>query len=198
MRLFLELFTLGAALLVGVHAWGRRGAPGTWLFASLLALGWIRESYVALRDLLYGFPVLDLVFAGTPVIAAVIWAFSIYAALVWTEEVSAWTWSEAPMPGGALLRTAFFMVALACFYEPFLALTDMARWEEGTRRTLGVPWIALVGYPTLTLLFLAAYGVVVWRWRRPWPRLLALAVLIPALAVGHATALQALKDALGW
>lgn len=198
MLLFFEIFTLAAALVAGVHAWARRGAAGAWLFGSLLVLGWIRETYVALRDLLYGFPVLDLVFAGTPVMAAVIWAFSIYAALCWWEETSGWRWGERPPRPVPLLAVAGFMVALACFYEPFLALTGMARWQAGTRVTLGVPWIALIGYPTLTILFLVSYGVVVYRWRAWLPRLLTLALLLPGLALAHAWGLQQLKRLLGW
>lgn len=198
MLLFFELFTVGTALLLGLHAWWRRGAAGAWLFGSLVALGWIREAYVQLRDLLYGFPVLDLVFGETPVIAAVSWAVSIYAALCWWEETSGWRWQER-VPGAlSLLAVAAFMVALACFFEPFLALSGMARWQAGTRATAGVPWIAWVGYPTLAVLFLVSYGMLATTLRRALPRLLGLALLLPSLAVAHAWGLQTLKHALGW
>jgi hypothetical protein len=198
MLLFFEIFTLASALVAWLHAWARRGAAGAWLLGSLLALGWIRETFVALRDLLYGFPVLDLIFGGTPVMAAVIWSFSIYAGICWWEEVSGWRWSERPPAMGPLGAVAGFMVLLACFYEPFLALTGMARWEPGTRTTAGVPWIALIGYPSLTLLFLAGYGAVVARWPAGLARLLTLALLLPGLAVAHAWGLQQLKRALDW
>jgi hypothetical protein len=198
MILFFELFVVAGALFAGLHAWARRGAAGAWLFGSLLLLGWVRETYVVLRDLLYGFPVLDLVFAGTPVIAAVIWAFSIYVALSWSEEVGAPRWRDDLPAASTLLLVAAFMIALACFYEPFLAHTGMARWQSGTRRTAGVPWIALIGYPTMAALHLLAYGATA-RWLpRAWPRGVALALLVPALAIAHAWGLQRLKHALGW
>jgi hypothetical protein len=74
----------------------------------------------------------------------------------------------------------------------------MARWEPETRMTLGVPWIALVGYPTLAIPFLLAWSAV----RRGvvgWPRRLpALAGILTLLALGHALGLAGLKTALGW
>jgi hypothetical protein len=93
---------------------------------------------------------------------------------------------------------ALFMLALASFYEPFLALTGMARWEDGTRTTGSVPWIALVGYPSLAVAFLALYGGITGVLRSPGPRLLALGLAMPALGLAHAWALLALKRLLGW
>ena len=197
MHLLLELLTVVFTLLAGLHAWARR-SDGLWLFGSLLLLGAVREGFVAFRDLLYGFVPLHLEIAGTPLIAAVVWAFSIYAALCWSAEVEG-PRPEAGLPAARTLGlVALFMLALACFYEPFLALTGLARWEEGTRATGGVPWIALIGYPTLAAAFLAVYGAVTARLRHPAARLLALALAVPALGLAHAWGLQELKRLLGW
>ena len=197
MHLLLELLTVAFTALSGLHAWGRRGTEGLWLFASLLVLGAVRESFVAFRDLLYGFAPLHLEVFGTPLIAAVVWAFSIYVALVWSEEVA------GPAGRGetstvTLALVAVLMVALACFYEPFLALTGMARWEAGTRSSGGVPWIALIGYPTLGVAFLVVYGALTRALRHPLARGLALGVAVPALGLAHAWGLQVLKRLLGW
>ena len=205
MHLLLELVTVAFTALAGLHAWARRGGAGLWLFGSLLLLGWVRESFVAVRDLLYGFAPLHLVLGGTPLIAAVVWAYSIYTALCWSEEMSGRPWfaeSESwrgavPAPA-TLALVGLFMIALACFYEPFLALTGMARWEGGTRTTAGVPWIALIGYPTLAVAFLALHGAVIGRFRHAGARLLALGLSMPALGIGHAWALQELKRVLVW
>lgn len=89
------------------------------------------------------------------------------------------------------------MMALAGFYEPFLKLIDMARWQEGTRTTLDVPWITLIGYPTLTVLFLLLWCRVM---RRPpgGARTALLLVGLTLLALIHAAGLQGIKDLLGW
>lgn|GEM_PF-5533278 len=176
-------------------------------FGALFVLGFVRESLVALYDLLYGFAPLTFSVGKAPLIAAVIWGFSIYAAVTWTEAVG---WGSAfeefeeeerrgdRSPGPRFyLGAALFMIALACFYEPFLDLVGMARWEVGTRTTLGVPWIALVGYPTLTVPFLALWTGLRRRVSggRRW--FLTFAAL-PVLALVHGWGLQALKDGLGW
>lgn len=187
------------------HAWRFHRGEGLAFFGALLWLGLVRETCVALYHLLYGFAPLTLMLGKAPLLAAVIWGFSIYAAGVWTEAMG---WGSVlekrpeRRPGGSgsrvglFLGAAVFMVALACFYEPFLGRLGMARWEPGTRATLGVPWIALVGYPTLTVPVLALWmwlrrrtGVARWAWT-----LAGLAVL----ALAHAWGLQALKDGLSW
>ena len=203
MHLLLELVTVAFTALAGLHAWARRGRAGIWLFGSLLLLGWVREGFVAVRDLLYGFAPLHIVLGGTPLIAAVVWAYSIYAALCWSEEMTGHplcdeVWRDAVPAPATLGLVGLFMMALACFYEPFLALTGMARWEGGTRATAGVPWIALIGYPTLAVAFLAVHGAVIGRLRHSGARLLALALAMPALGIAHAWALQELKRVLGW
>jgi len=88
------------------------------------------------------------------------------------------------------------MIALACFYEPFLALIGMARWQAGTRSVLGVPLITWIGYPSLAVLFLLLWG---WAMEKNSnaKRAIALLIPLPFLAVGHALGLQAIKDALG-
>ena len=198
MHLVLELLTVSFTALAGLHAWARRGTAGLWLFGSLLLLGAVRESFVAFRDLLYGFAPVYLELAGTPLIAAVVWAYSIYAALAWSDEVAGPQSSEAVPPALTLGLVALFMVALACFYEPFLAMTGLARWEEGTRASAGVPWIALIGYPTLAVAFLVVHGAIAAAVRHPLARLLAVALAVPALGLGHAWGLQELKRLLGW
>ena len=198
MHLVLELLTVSFTALAGLHAWARRGAAGLWLFGSLLLLGAVRESFVAFRDLLYGFASLHLDPGGMPLIAAVVWAYSIYVALAWSDEIAGPRSSEAVPPALTLGLVALFMVALACFYEPFLAMTGLARWEEGTRTSAGVPWIALLGYPTLAVAFLVVHGGIAAAVRHPLARLLAVAVAVPALGLGHAWALQELKRLLGW
>jgi hypothetical protein len=198
MHLVLELLTVSFTALAGLHAWARRGVAGLWLFGSLLLLGAVRESFVAYRDLLYGFAPLHLEPGGTPLIAAVVWAYSIYVALAWSDEIAGPRSSEAVPPALTLGLVSLFMVALACFYEPFLAMTGLARWEEGTRASAGVPWMALVGYPTLAVAFLVVHGAIAAAVRHPLARLLAVAVAIPALGLGHAWGLQELKRLLGW
>lgn len=200
MHFFFELLTVAFTAITGWHAWRVRGRDGLWLFGALLALGTLRENFVALAQWLYGFAPLRLRAGAAPVIAAVVWAFSIYAALCWVEEVSRESWRGGewrPTPR-FLALVAVFMMALACLYEPFLALVRMARWEEGTWKMAGVPVIALVGYPTLAVAFFAAFAALARRLRPGLPLLAGLAVVMPLLAFAHAWGLQALKHALGW
>ncbi|HEV7670022.1 MAG TPA: hypothetical protein VGS22_15995 [Thermoanaerobaculia bacterium] len=196
MHLFIELFTFGAFVAIFAHAARTRGRSGVALLSALFLLGLLRENAVAIRALLYDFAPLTLNLGRAPLIATIIWGFSIYAALVFAEEVmgeAIGSRVSSPWTFGAV---ALFMVALVGFYEPFLAEIGMARWQEGTCATLGVPWIALIGYPTLAVGFL-----LLWEWAasRTIPlRLAILALGLPVLALGHAFGLQALKAALDW
>ncbi|HXU30662.1 MAG TPA: hypothetical protein VN851_08815 [Thermoanaerobaculia bacterium] len=196
MHLFLELFTLAAFLAIVSHAAWTRGRSGIALLFALFLLGLLRENAVAIRALLYDFVPLALHLGRAPLIATIIWGFSIYAALVFAEEVTGEPIAERIPSARALGAVALLMIALVGFYEPFLARVGMARWQEGTRATFGVPWIALVGYPTLAVGFLLLWG---WATMREKIRRLAILVLgIPALAMGHAFGLQALKHWLDW
>lgn len=203
MHLFIETLTLVFFLGCAAHAVATRGRSGAALFGAMLLLGFLRENFVTLRDILYGFGPLHLRFGRAPLIASIIWGYSIYAAVVWAEAVSEGRGGrgerlEDRRPSGRFLAlAALFMIALACFYEPFLALIHMARWQAGTRTTLGVPWITWIGYPTLAVLFLFLWGWAMER-RTVAGRAAALLVPLPVLACGHAAALQALKTALGW
>jgi hypothetical protein len=196
-HLFIELITLAFFLLCVAHAVALRGWEGAWLFGAMLFLGLVRENFVALYRILYEFAPLTLQLGLAPLIGSIIWGYSIYLAVVWAEGMSGEPLSERSPSRRFLGLAALFMVALACFYEPFLRLIGMARWQIGTRATLDVPWIALVGYPTLTVGFLLA-----WSWAvrvRPWKRRTArlVATLVP-LALVHAGGLQGLKRWLGW
>lgn len=196
MHLFIEIFTFLAFLATVWHAGATRGREGVALLSALFLLGLLRENAVAIRSLLYDFAPLALHLGRAPLIATIIWGFSIYAALVFAKEVSGETIGRGVPSARALGAVAIFMIALVGFYEPFLARIGMARWQEGTRATVGVPWIALIGYPTLAVGFL-----ILWGWAARRSRALRLAVLslgLPALALGHAFGLQALKGALGW
>ena len=196
MHLFLEIFTFLAFLATVWHAGSTRGREGVAFLGALFLLGLLRENAVAIRSLLYDFAPLALNLGRAPLIATIIWGFSIYAALVFAEEVTGEALDRGVPSARALSAVALFMIALVGFYEPFLARVGMARWQEGTRATLGVPWIALVGYPTLAVSFL-----LLWGWaakRRLGLRLAILALALPALALGHAFGLQALKRSLGW
>jgi hypothetical protein len=74
----------------------------------------------------------------------------------------------------------------------------MARWQPGTRTTLDVPWIALIGYPSQTVLFLLLWCRVMRR-RPPGPARTALLLTsLVVLALLHVVILQSLKDLLGW
>lgn len=205
MHLAIELLVLVGYGLFAAHAWHRHRVEGLAFFGALLYLGFVRESFVALYDLLYGFASLTFTVGDAPLIAAVIWGFSIYAAVVWTEAMGWGTAFAGETSGRAGVGfyggTALFMAALACFYEPFLERFGMARWEAGTRTTLGVPWIALVGYPTLTVPFLGLWQelwLVLRRRFPPLPRTVLLAVALTLLALAHAWGLKALKTVLGW
>lgn len=196
MHLFLELFTLASFLAIVAHAARNRGGGGVALLSALFLLGLLRENAVAIRALLYDFAPLALHLGRAPLIATIIWGFSIYAAIVFAEEVTAEPIGRRVPSARALGAVALFMIALVGFYEPFLARVGMARWQEGTRATLGVPWIALIGYPTLAVGFLLLWG---WAAKGTHPLRLAILVLgLPALALAHAFGLQALKSSLGW
>ncbi len=197
MVLLVELVTLGSFLVCVLHALAVKGRDGIWFFGALLGLGLVRENFVAWYRLLYEYGEFTLQAGFAPVIGAVIWGYSIYLASVWAEVVAA-RGTEPPRPNsiGFLFAAALFMMALACFYEPFLQLMGMARWQEGTRSTGGVPWIALVGYPSLTVGFFLAWE---WSRQRPsWSRLGRLTAALLSLAFVHAIGLQALKELLGW
>lgn len=199
LHLFLELFTLASFLATGFWAYRRFGRDGLWLYAFLAALGALRENFVVLERVLYGYADLHLMLGRAPAIGAIIWAFSIAAAIAATEALGGEPFGPDRVPRASELAwVALFMVALAGFFEPFLKTVAMARWEEGTATWLGVPRIALVGYPTLAVASLAASGWILARWRRAAPRLAAFAVATPLLALGHAWGLQRLKDALAW
>src|SRR6185503_14508274 len=188
MHFFFELLTVAFTIATGWHAWRLRGGDGVWMFGSLLVLGTLRENFVALAQWLYGFAPLRLRAGAAPMIAAVVWAFSIYAALCWVEEVRDERWGVGDWrPSWRFLGlVALFMMALACLYEPFLALIRMARWEEGTWKVAGVPVIALLGYPSLAVAFLAAFAALGRRLRRGAPLFAGLAVVVPLLAFAHA------------
>lgn len=201
MHLAIEVLTLLFFAGTAAHAALWRGRLGAGMFVALLWLGFVRENWVAIRDLLYGFAPLHLVLGRAPLIATVIWSFSIWVALVWAEAVAGEPpppWSGRRRPSARLLALGgLFMMALAGFYEPFLTLLDMARWQEGTRTTLGIPWIALVGYPTLTVGFLLVWSRAIGV-RSATTRSAVLLVALAILGVSHAAGLQALKDLLGW
>jgi hypothetical protein len=198
MHLFIELLTLACFLGVVAHAIWLRGRTGAALFGAMLLLGFLRENFVVLRDILYGFSPLHLMLGRAPLIASIIWGYSIYAAVVWAEAISG-----ERLGFGERLSLRFlglvtlFMIALACFYEPFLALIGMARWQQGTWTVLGVPVITLIGYPSLAVLFLLLWSFAMSRSSRT-KRSAAFLVALPLIACGHAFGLQTLKDALGW
>lgn len=190
MHLFIELLTLLFFLATVAHAVWLRGRSGAGLFGALLFLGFLRE-------VLYGFAPLTLVLGKTPLIASIIWGYSIYLAVVWAEVMTGESLEDRRPSGRFLALAALFMIALAGFYEPFLKLIDMARWQPGTRTTLDVPWITLIGYPSLTVLFLLLWCRLM---RRPpgAARAVLLLASLTALAFLHADSLQDLKDLLGW
>lgn len=199
LHLFLELVTLVCFLAVAAHAGWVRGRAGVGLVAALLWAGFVRENFVLLRELLYGFAPLHLQLGRAPMIAAIVWPYSIYLAVVWAEVVTGETLEARPRLSGRFLGSvALFMMALACFYEPVLALVGMARWEDGTRATYGVPWIALVGYPSFACAALLVWGWVCGRVGTAGRQAALLSALLAGLALAHAWGLQALKDRLGW
>jgi hypothetical protein len=199
LHLLLELFTLAAFVATGFWARRRFGRDGAWLYGFLFALGGVRENFVILRDVLYGYAELRLMLGRAPLVGAIIWGFAIIAAIAAAEAIGgrAFRPDRVPRPGEAAL-VALFMVALAGFFEPFLALVEMARWQPGTATVGGVPLIALVGYPTLALAALAAGGAILGRWRGARARLAALLPATLGLALGHAWGLAWLKARLGW
>ena len=198
MHLFIELITLVFFLLTVAHGVARRREDGVWLFGSLFFLGFVRENFVVLRDYLYGFAPLNLMGGKAPLIASIIWGYTIYIAICFAEGMTGESLDDRRPSVRFYVFTGLFMVATVGFYEPFLELIGMARWEDGTRATGGVPWIALIGYPSLTLPFLA-----LWCWsmrtgRGVAPRAVRIVLLIGTLALVHAAGLQALKDGLNW
>jgi hypothetical protein len=195
-HLFIEILTVLFFLGFVAHAAILRGAAGVAFFGALLLLGFLRENFVVLWDLLYDFAPLHLMFGRAPLIASIIWGYSIYAAMVWAEAVSGEQYGTRRPSGRFLALVALFMIALACFYEPFLARIGMARWQAGTRSVLGVPLITWIGYPSLAVGFLFLWGWAMERGSRA-KRAAALLIPLPFLAVGHALGLQALKNALG-
>lgn len=197
MHLFIELLTLLFFLATVAHAVWLRGKSGAGLFGALLFLGLVRENFVMLREALYGFAPLTLMLGKAPLIASIIWGYSIYLAVVWAETMTGESLEDRRPSGRFLALAALFMMALACFYEPFLKLIDMARWQPGTRTTLDVPWTALIGYPSQTVLFLILWCRVM---RRPpgAGRTVLLLTSLAVLALVHVVVLQGLKDLLGW
>lgn len=193
---FLELTTFAFCAAVAWHAWVLRGRKGLSFLFALLVLGFVRENFVVLRDILYGYGDL-LTLGAAPVLGTVIWGYSLYVAVCWTESMTGERLDDLRPSPRFLTLVGGFMMALVGFYEPFLELADMARWQEGTGKTLGMPWIALIGYPSLTVPF-----VVLWcrltRIEAAALRRALLAMTVPLLAVAHAWGLAALKNALGW
>ncbi len=198
LHLYMELAILACFLASAAHALRQRGGEGALFFGSLLYLGFVRENVVALREILYGFAPLSLMLGRAPLIAAIIWGFSIDAALCWVRALPGTRRRPDRITTARLGLAGLFMMALACFYEPFLALEEMARWEAGTRTTLGVPWIALVGYPALAVPFLALWEGIRQRVPAFGRRVPVLAAALTLLAAAHALGLHALKASLGW
>ena len=204
MHLLLELITGLFFVACWTHAVKVRGSAGGRLMVAMLTLGFVRETFVVYRKILYGYAELNLMVGLAPMIAAIIWGYSIYLAICWAESATGRRLEDLHRRPGALpflLGVGLFMICLVGFYEPFLERVGMARWEEGTLRAGGVPLIALVGYPTLALPF-------VWIWTRMeygsqrligGPKKWAIQQL-PAilLALLHAGLLQILKDFLRW
>jgi len=199
LHLFLEIAILGGFVATGLWTRRRFGRDGVWLYGALAVLGATRENFVALERWLYGFADLRFRLGAAPLVAAVIWSFAIASAIAAAEALGRRRFDPARPPrGGELGWVALFLVALAGFFEPFLELVGMARWESGTVRYLGVPLIALVGYPTLAVAALATTGAVLSRTRSPERRLVALLLTLVPLAAAHAWGLARLKSALGW
>ncbi len=197
MHLFIELLTLLFFLATVAHAVRLRGTSGAGLFGALLFLGFVRENFVMLREVLYGFAPLTLKLGKAPLISSIIWGYSIYLAVVWAETMTGESLEDRRPSGRFLGLAGLFMMALAGFYEPFLKLIDMARWQPGTRTTLDVPWIALIGYPSLTVLFLILWCRLM---RRP-PGAARTALVLSSLtllALLHVVGLQSLKGLVRW
>jgi hypothetical protein len=198
MHLLFQLVMAVATVLVTLNAIRQRGTLGAWLMLPLLLLGALRENLVAIERWLYGFTPLPMQVGRAPLIAAVVWAFSIAAAVEFGEVAVGESLAPRRPSLRLLAAVALFMVALAGFYEPLLNLVNMARWEIGTRATAGVPWIALLGYPSFAVGFLLLWGTVLERIASTATRIVALAAGGAALAACHAAGLEALKRALGW
>lgn len=198
-HLLFELAMTGAFLAVAAWAARRWGSSGLWLVGFLFALGILRENFVALARLLYGFADLHLELGAAPLVAAVVWGFSILAAVSAAEAITGRPFDPGEPPAGTpLLVAALFLVTLAGFYEPLLARAGMARWEAGTLTIARTPAIALIGYPALGAAALALSGAIQARWPERRARLAAYALATPLLALAHAVGLQGLKRALGW
>lgn len=198
MLLFAELITLLFFLLCIAHAVALRGAEGAWFFGALLTLGLVRENFVALYRYLYEFAPLTLMLGLAPLIGSIIWGYSIYLCVVWVEGVTGEALSSLRPTVKFLGLSTFFMASLACFYEPFLSLIGMARWEPDTWFVLGVPPIALVGYSSLAVFFLLAWSWALRKEKQGTHRAALLAATLILIALGHATGLQTLKSWLGW
>ena len=198
MHLFIELFTLFSFLICIVEALRSRGATGGWFFFAALTMGVVRENFVIVRDYLYGFAPLTLMVGKAPLIGAIIWGFSIYACIVWAEVVSGERFDRTPPTPRFTGLVCLFLLSLAFFFEPFLKLIDMARWQAGTRSVLDVPLIAMIGYPSMTALFLAMWGPLLGPDRPPARRAGGIVVAMTAISLLHVVALQGLKGALGW
>jgi hypothetical protein len=199
LHLFLELFTLASFLATGWWAGRRFGRDGLWLYGFLFALGGVRENFVILERVLYGYADLNLMLGRAPLVGAIIWGFAIVAGVAAAEAIRGQPFSADRVPrAGELAWVALFLISLAGFFEPFLKLVEMARWQPGTATVFEVPKIALVGYPTFALASLAVGGLLLGRFRTAGARCAALALAVPPLALGHAWGLQRLKDALGW
>jgi len=197
MLLFVELFALISFLLCVAHAIYFRRSLGAIYFVSTFYMGFVRENFVLIRQILYGFIRLTLILGKAPLIATIVWAYSIYVSISWAEEVGGEKFSEKNS-WKFIALVCLFMIALAFFYEPFLKLIGMARWETGTRVFLDTPLIALVGYPTMTLLYLCLWRWIMTRYIRTASRLIVFLILIPPVAIFHALALQAMKTFLRW
>lgn len=195
--LFLELTTLLFFVLVIEHARRERGRFGVLLLVAMLGLGFLRENFVTLKNLLYGYGDLYLDLGAAPLIGAIIWPYSIYVACCWAERVSGRRLEDASGDWRFLALMGLFMVSLVGFYEPLLHRVGMARWEEGTRSTLHAPWIAFIGYPTLAISATALFGALIRR-ASSWRLAIGLTLAAATLAAVHAWGLQQLKDLLGW
>jgi hypothetical protein len=196
MHLFVELLTLLFFLATVAHAVWWRGKSGAGLLGALLFRGFVRENVVILRQFLYGFGPLTLMLGKAPLIASIIWGYSLPRGGLGGDPDGESL--EDRRPSAKLLAlAALFMMALAGFYEPFLKLIDMARWQPGTRTTLDVPLDYLAGYLSLTVSFLLLWCGLM---RRP-PGVARTALLLLGLtflALLHVVGLQSLKDLLKW
>ena len=193
MQGFVEVVVL--VFFVGV-SWGvvrRHGADGAWFIGMVALAGFARENWVSIHRILYEFAPLRVFVGKAPLVATVIWAVSIELARIWSDVVL----GPRSVRSSRWAGVALFMVSLAFFYEPFLKAIRFARWEPGTRTFLDVPWIAMIGYPTLALVILAGFegGMKI---RTRLARIGWLFLFVPLLAIGHGAGLAALKHRLRW